>query len=678
MYSALNFCFNEVFAYFSFFYYSSQAFGGDQIDPPEPVAVQRFFSFFYASINAGSLLSSVATPLVRQSCGYAAAFSLPALLMAFALALLVSGRRTYRRVPPRGNLFADVFGALWEALSAWRGGFGTVSWHKCLDAAAPRYGLLLVADLRRVGRVLCLLAPAPLFWCLFDQQASRWTFQAAAMDLRLGPSFIMAPEMMQALNALLILVLIPLFDRVLYPLVSSMLGPRAANHHVRKMAAGMACAAGSFLMAAKLQDVMDTRASAAAESESGLGLLFNSTFNASLMAYATSEAAHSNDNGSYDGKVWVLWQVPQYVVMTCGEVLFSVTGLEFAFREAPASMKSVVQSCFLLTTAMGNLLTAVALESCTRGLSQAAEFRLFAGGCFAALAALLVIACALGVGPDGGLGGLDAATPYDSDVHDDFDGEFTLGGGVTGDQAADSSSSSATGGRKDSNKSPSRWANAWPSSPPQKKKPVINGPLNGPDDTSRPTRFMATAARRAVLGSTTAYNPMGAEEEGDNGNDHRFDDDDDEEEEISLTIGITGSRSNSSSRSGSRHSSSSRSRSGRDYREANTPSPAQSSMWAEVPGAESDNDDNNDGENNESHTRSASQSFANAATLEDDEDAEFHEALGEDEFSEEELYVSTRIGHAGGELEKNDRLGNDSPLSESSKRTASEVVVDVL
>ena len=101
-------------------------------------------------------------------------------------------------------------------------------------------------------------------------------------------------------------------------------------------------------------------------------------------------------------------------------------------------------------------------------------------------------------------------------------------------------------------------------------------------------------------------------------------------------------------------------------------------MWAEVPGAESDNDDNNDGENNESHTRSASQSFANAATLEDDEDAEFHEALGEDEFSEEELYVSTRIGHAGGELEKNDRLGNDSPLSESSKRTASEVVVDVL
>jgi dipeptide/tripeptide permease len=49
--------------------------------------------------------------------------------------------------------------------------------------------------------------------------------------------------------------------------------------------------------------------------------------------------------------------------MTAGEILFSVTGLEFAFREAPDSMKSVVTSCWLLTTAVGNLLT-VCLNIC--------------------------------------------------------------------------------------------------------------------------------------------------------------------------------------------------------------------------------------------------------------------------------------------------------------------------
>lgn len=39
--------------------------------------------------------------------------------------------------------------------------------------------------------------------------------------------------------------------------------------------------------------------------------------------------------------------------------MFSITGLEFSYSQAPASMKSVVQACFLLTTAVGNLLVVI-------------------------------------------------------------------------------------------------------------------------------------------------------------------------------------------------------------------------------------------------------------------------------------------------------------------------------
>ena len=49
------------------------------------------------------------------------------------------------------------------------------------------------------------------------------------------------------------------------------------------------------------------------------------------------------DAAGEEGTVSFLWQVPQYVTITAGEVLFSVTGLEFAFKSAPDSMKSVVQ-----------------------------------------------------------------------------------------------------------------------------------------------------------------------------------------------------------------------------------------------------------------------------------------------------------------------------------------------
>lgn len=55
----------------------------------------------------------------------------------------------------------------------------------------------------------------------------------------------------------------------------------------------------------------------------------------------------------------MLWIIPQFVVMTLGEVMYSVTGLEFSYSQAPESMKSVIQSAWLLTVAVGNLLVVI-------------------------------------------------------------------------------------------------------------------------------------------------------------------------------------------------------------------------------------------------------------------------------------------------------------------------------
>ena len=38
-----------------------------------------------------------------------------------------------------------------------------------------------------------------------------------------------------------------------------------------------------------------------------------------------------------------MWLLPQYVVVTVGEILFSITSMEFAYSQAPPSMKSVLQ-----------------------------------------------------------------------------------------------------------------------------------------------------------------------------------------------------------------------------------------------------------------------------------------------------------------------------------------------
>ncbi|CAM9289699.1 unnamed protein product [Lampetra fluviatilis] len=69
-------------------------------------------------------------------------------------------------------------------------------------------------------------------------------------------------------------------------------------------------------------------------------------------------------------------QVPQYVLLTAAEVMFSVTGLEFSYSQAPTSMKSVLQAGWLLTVAFGNVIVLIVAEGAN--MEQWVEFILFA------------------------------------------------------------------------------------------------------------------------------------------------------------------------------------------------------------------------------------------------------------------------------------------------------------
>jgi POT family proton-dependent oligopeptide transporter len=54
----------------------------------------------------------------------------------------------------------------------------------------------------------------------------------------------------------------------------------------------------------------------------------------------------------------ILWQVLAFVVLTCGEILVSVTHLEFAYTQAPKKMKSLVMCTYLVAIGLGNWFTA--------------------------------------------------------------------------------------------------------------------------------------------------------------------------------------------------------------------------------------------------------------------------------------------------------------------------------
>jgi dipeptide/tripeptide permease len=58
----------------------------------------------------------------------------------------------------------------------------------------------------------------------------------------------------------------------------------------------------------------------------------------------------------HPGEISIVWIIPQFFLVSCSEILLSVTGYEFAYTQAPASMKGFTSAMFLLTVSLGNAL----------------------------------------------------------------------------------------------------------------------------------------------------------------------------------------------------------------------------------------------------------------------------------------------------------------------------------
>uniref|UniRef100_A0A8B9QB87 Solute carrier family 15 member 2 n=1 Tax=Apteryx owenii TaxID=8824 RepID=A0A8B9QB87_APTOW len=474
------------------------AFGGDQFEEEHTSERSKFFSVFYLSINAGSLISTFVTPVLRgdvkcfgEDC-YPLAFGVPAALMVLALVVFIAGSGLYRKTPPEGNVLLEVCKCIGFAIknrlkNRSRQIPKRDHW---LDWASEKYSKKLIGEVKMVTRVLFLFIPLPMFWALFDQQGSRWTLQATKMNSLNSHCFVL-----QFLNPLLILVFIPIFDLGLYPLINMC---KFNFTPIRKMATGMILAGMAFGLAAivevkinvsivqeitqkslaftgvfllifnmffviKHTDPIYSKLILNGEQQSlhftlqhqGLSLGFNYTVKeksvyslivfeaegslssrlvsvgvkckysinsmAVMIQWTNQEILYFVLVSRYDDgrciteageftldlglldfgasytvvitnisrgalQIWksedikannvhMAWQLPQYLLISAGEVMFSITGLAFSYSQSPASMKSVLQAGWLLTVAFGNAFVLIIAQAAP--MAQWAEFVLF-------------------------------------------------------------------------------------------------------------------------------------------------------------------------------------------------------------------------------------------------------------------------------------------------------------
>ena len=254
---------------------------GDQFGKTNQHLLPRVFSWFYFSINLGSFISTLLIPYLLENVGPWLAFGLPGVLMALATIMFWMGRNTFIHVPPGGLAFVR------ESFSG--------------------------EGLRAMLKLSVVYVFIAVFWALWDQTGSSWVLQSEKMD-RTWMGVTWLPSQIQAVNPLLILIMIPLFNYVVYPAINRVfpLTP------LRKIGIGFFIAAISFCIPALVEGWI-----VAGETPS------------------------------------ISWQLLAFLLITAAEVMVSITGLEFSYTQAPKKMKSMIMALFLLAISAGNLLTAL-------------------------------------------------------------------------------------------------------------------------------------------------------------------------------------------------------------------------------------------------------------------------------------------------------------------------------
>lgn len=369
--------------------------GADQFNPvTELRQMESFFNWFYWMINVGSLIATMwlANFALNGGLGitpyysFSASFFLAAIFFTIALAVFWLGRNRFFKAPADGSALArfvqiSLFAAktnkngialivgfvllliglilnvvltligegdAHQILSYINGAiifvgiilniaFGrNVDWVEASRSAnGGRWNDEEVDGAWEVLRLFPYLGFQISFWTVYNNMGGPWNNQGCQMDCRVFSSTEQYnPGSWSFWDTISIVALVPVFDKVIYPMWAKMTG--RAPTALQKIGAGYFVAIVCMIIS---------------------GIVEIARRNAPVLEIHSICSAPGENRPVNDLSLWA--QMPQYFLLGIGEILASITAYDLFYNQVPQNMKSVCQGLNLLTTALGGTVNLV-------------------------------------------------------------------------------------------------------------------------------------------------------------------------------------------------------------------------------------------------------------------------------------------------------------------------------
>ncbi|PWY97955.1 PTR2-domain-containing protein [Testicularia cyperi] len=327
---------------------------GERVIVDPVLTISRIFMYFYLFINIGALGGQLGMSFAEKYHGFWLAFTLPTIVFILCVPVLAFGSKYYIKTPPTGSVLAECL-RLWRFAAKGRWSVNPVKTVKQMRAddfwenakpskqtpeTKPRWMTFddaWVAEVRRGFKACTVFLWFPIYWLCYNQINNNLVSQAATMQVHGLPN-----EVVSNLDPLALVILIPIFDLFVYP------GLRKLGFNftpLKKICAGFFCAAFAMVWATVVQSYI--------YKYSQCGTSASTCYDINGDGIADLGADGSEDTAVYvpsDLNVWV--QSGSYILIAVSEIFASITGLEYAFSKAPKSMRSLVMSMFLFTSAV--------------------------------------------------------------------------------------------------------------------------------------------------------------------------------------------------------------------------------------------------------------------------------------------------------------------------------------